>query len=44
VVHGLALLMIDGQVEPEADAEGVVLRVLRLAGGALRARAGEGLG
>ena len=35
VVHGLALLMIDGQVEPQEDADDVVLRVLQLARRAL---------
>jgi AcrR family transcriptional regulator len=35
VVHGLALLMIDGQVEPGEDADGVVRRVLQLGGQAL---------
>jgi AcrR family transcriptional regulator len=34
VVHGLALLMIDGQVEPK-DADGAVAQVLRLGGKAL---------
>lgn len=35
VVHGLALLMIDGQVGPEKDPEEVVLQVLQLGGKAL---------
>jgi AcrR family transcriptional regulator len=35
VVHGLALLMIDGQVEPGEDADETVVRVLRLGGKAL---------
>jgi AcrR family transcriptional regulator len=40
VVHGLALLMIDGQVEAEKDPEAVVLQILQLGGKALaRSRA-----
>jgi AcrR family transcriptional regulator len=35
VVHGLALLVIDGQINPEEDADHVVFRVLQLAGKAL---------
>jgi AcrR family transcriptional regulator len=38
VAHGLALLMIDGQVAPETDPDEVVLRVLRLGGKALARR------
>jgi AcrR family transcriptional regulator len=41
VVHGLALLMIDGQVEPEQDADEVVWRVLRLGGTALARPPGD---
>ena len=33
LAHGLALLMIDGQVDPGADPEALIRRVLRLAGG-----------
>ena len=35
VVHGLALLVIDGQINPEEDAGDIVLRVLQLSGKAL---------
>ena len=40
VVHGLALLIIDGQVESAKDADAVVLRVLQLGGKALARRRG----
>jgi len=35
VVHGLALLVIDDQINPEEDADDTVLRVLQLSGKAL---------
>jgi len=35
VVHGLALLVIDDQINPEEDADDIVLRVLQLSGKAL---------
>jgi hypothetical protein len=40
VVHGLALLMIDGQVQPEEDPDEVVRRALQLGGRALARRPG----
>ena len=42
VVHGLALLMIDGQVEPHDDPDDIVLRVLQLGGKALARPAADG--
>ena len=35
VAHGLALLVIDGQINPEEDAGDIVLRVLQLSEKAL---------
>jgi AcrR family transcriptional regulator len=43
VVHGLALLMIDGQVEPEREPEAVIAQVLQLGGKAI-GRSGESQG
>ena len=41
IVHGLGLLLIDGQIAPAGDLDEVISRVLRLAGAGLDREAGE---